>query len=135
MDKEPLEKKLQDIKQEIKSEVKAMLAVPHLDAVEAKKLQEGISVAGGKLVNASIENLKGVYTNVATISHTPREFILDFFLRIHEPIVLVSRVVTSPEHVKEIFNVLKDQIENYEEKFGKIKVEKGIKKRRSKRKR
>jgi len=68
------------------------------------------------------ELLKGTYCNIASVTHTKDEFVLDFFFRIVDQSSLVSRVITSPQHTKKIYEVLGINIENYEKKFGKIKV-------------
>jgi len=75
-------------------------------------------------VHAKEEDLQGNYCNVALIKHTPREFAFDFLLRFDNYSTLVSRVITSPEHAKEIHDVLGKNITRYEETFGKIKLEK-----------
>lgn len=68
---------------------------------------------------------QGVYSNLAIITHSPDEFILDFiFIQPQIPKAKVrTRVITSPQHVKRFFYALQDNIKKYEEKFGEIKVE------------
>lgn len=68
---------------------------------------------------------QGVYSNLAVISHSPDEFILDFiFIQPQIPKAKVrARVITSPQHIKRFFYALQDNIKKYEEKFGEIKVE------------
>ncbi len=71
-------------------------------------------------IKASEEDLKGRYANIMQVAHTKEEFIFDFF-RIHEPLgSLVSRIITSPGHAKRIMVVLRENLEKYENKFGKI---------------
>ncbi len=77
------------------------------------------------------EVVKGNYCNVAVIQHTQREFVLDFMFAISRQISsefglpnqcsVVSRVITSPQHVKKIYEVLGHNIKQYEAKFGEIK--------------
>lgn len=71
---------------------------------------------------ASYEALKGAHSNVTTISYTANEFIFDFLSRINQPGVLISRIFTSPQQAKAIFDVLKNQIAKYEMTYGKIEV-------------
>ena len=79
-------------------------------------------VEKGMPVLAQNEMLSGNYSNIAVIQHTEREFVLDFMFAIGNQNSLVSRVITNPQHVKKIYEVLGGNIKQYEEKFGKIKV-------------
>lgn len=69
-------------------------------------------------LQAELTQLRGVYSNLAVISHTDREFIFDFFLRFRDQGQLVSRIVTSPAHAKEFVKALNDNIQKYEKRFG-----------------
>ncbi len=68
---------------------------------------------------------QGVYSNLAIISHSPDEFIIDFiFIQPQVPKAKVrARVITSPQHIKRFVAALQDNIKKYEEKFGEIKLE------------
>lgn len=68
---------------------------------------------------------QGVYSNLAVISHSPDEFIIDFiFIQPQVPKAKVrARVITSPQHIKRFLAALQDNIKKYEEKFGEIKLE------------
>lgn len=68
---------------------------------------------------------QGVYSNLAIISHSPDEFILDFiFIQPQVPKAKVrARVITSPGHIKRFLAALQENIKKYEEKFGEIKIE------------
>lgn len=66
------------------------------------------------------EDLKGVYSNLMQVLHTKEEFILDFFLISPPEGILVSKVITSPSHIKRIVKALEENLSKYEEKFGKI---------------
>ncbi|MFA6432004.1 MAG: DUF3467 domain-containing protein [Candidatus Margulisiibacteriota bacterium] len=64
--------------------------------------------------------MKGVYANLAVISHNENEFITDFIF-IHPPQgKVVSRVIFSPSHAKRLLNALTDNVKQYEKMFGKI---------------
>ncbi len=66
--------------------------------------------------------VRGDYANLAIISHSPTEFVLDFAAMLpgmSKPKVS-NRVVVTPEHAKRIFNSLKDNLQRYEEHFGTI---------------
>jgi hypothetical protein len=73
-----------------------------------------------KLVQATSDKILGNYCNVAVIKHTIREFVLDFLLVLDNNSVLASRVITSPQHAKELSQVLGQNIEKYEKKYGQI---------------
>src|SRR3989344_653819 len=66
------------------------------------------------------EVLKGRYSNMAQVSHTKEEFVLDFFLA-HPPAgQLLDRIILSPGHMKRLANALKENLERYEKSFGKV---------------
>ena len=64
----------------------------------------------------------GVYSNLALITHSSAEFVLDL-LRVlpgrPQPKV-VSRVVMAPEHAKRLMMALHDNVAKYESTFGPI---------------
>lgn len=68
---------------------------------------------------------QGVYSNLAVISHSENEFVLDFiFVQPQVPKARVrARVITSPQHVKRFFLALQENIKKYESTFGEIRVE------------
>ncbi len=71
-------------------------------------------------IRADDNIIKGVYANVMAVNHTKEEFVLEF-LNIFPPQgSLVSRVFTSPGHMKRIQKALEENIKNYEKQFGKI---------------
>ncbi len=74
-------------------------------------------------IKARDEDLKGVFANLAIISHTKDEFCLDFINSFAPVPILTARVIVTPTHAKRIFLALKENIEKYEEKFGKIEIE------------
>ena len=67
---------------------------------------------------------QGEYANFAIVTHSAAEFVMDF-IRILPGLTkskVKSRVVISPMHAKTFLSALKDNIEKYKKKFGKIKV-------------
>lgn len=63
----------------------------------------------------------GQYTNLALIAHTKNEFILDFaLLQPQGGAMVVSRVITSPQHAKALLRSLAENVARYEETFGPI---------------
>ncbi|MCQ2148963.1 MAG: DUF3467 domain-containing protein [Bacteroidales bacterium] len=73
-------------------------------------------------INLKPEVSGGKYSNLAVITHSRSEFILDFAAML--PGVLqpevVSRVIMNPEHAKRLLSALQDNVAKYEAQFGKI---------------
>lgn len=68
---------------------------------------------------------QGTYANLAVISHSSSEFILDF-VRIMPGIPkskVQSRIILTPEHAKRLLFALQDNIQKYESNFGQIQVQ------------
>ena len=78
--------------------------------------------------NMSEEVAQGTYSNMAVISHSSSEFILDF-VRLVPGIrkgTVMSRIIMSPEHAKRLLFALQDNISKYESHFGEIKVPQNV---------
>lgn len=69
------------------------------------------------------EVAEGKYSNLAIITHSPTEFILDFVqLMPGSPKAKVrSRVIMTPQHAKRLYKALADNLSKYEAQFGNIK--------------
>lgn len=68
---------------------------------------------------------EGIYSNLAIITHSPAEFVLDF-TRIVPGLPkarVLSRIITTPQHAKMLLFALRDNIEKYETNFGEIKLD------------
>ncbi len=67
---------------------------------------------------------RGIYTNLALITHSETEFILDFlFMQPQSPKTKVlARLVSSPAHAKRLLWALKDNLEKYEARFGEVQA-------------
>lgn len=65
----------------------------------------------------------GIYSNLAIITHSPTEFVLDFVsLMPGAPKAKVkSRIVMTPQHAKRLYKALADNLSKYESQFGTIK--------------
>jgi hypothetical protein len=65
----------------------------------------------------------GIYSNLAIITHSPTEFVVDFVSMMPgAPKAKVkSRIVMTPQHAKRLFKALADNISKYESNFGPIK--------------
>lgn len=91
------------------------------DASDAPKKQ----AAGQRRVNIDIpKDVKPVYANLAFISNTPGEIVIDFaqLLPRSNRGSMQARVIMSPMHAKMLQMALTHNIQNYEQKFGKIKI-------------
>ncbi|MBL7973600.1 MAG: DUF3467 domain-containing protein [Candidatus Kapabacteria bacterium] len=70
---------------------------------------------------------EGIYSNLAIISHSPAEFIMDF-TRILPGVPkarVLSRIVMTPQHAKLLLAALNDNIIRYEQQYGEIIVNDG----------
>jgi hypothetical protein len=68
---------------------------------------------------------EGIYSNLAIITHSPAEFIIDFTrvvpgapkAKVH------ARIITTPQHAKMLLRALQENVEKFESKFGEIKID------------
>ena len=70
------------------------------------------------------EVAQGTYANLAIITHSSSEFILDF-IRVMPGMPkagVQSRIVVAPEHAKRLLRALEDNIAKYERVFGPIRT-------------
>jgi hypothetical protein len=65
---------------------------------------------------------QGAYCNLVLINHSDGEFVLDFaFMQPATPRARVrARIVSSPRHTKRLLRALEQNVQRYEERFGKI---------------
>jgi len=73
------------------------------------------------------EVAQGTYSNLAVITHSASEFVIDF-IRIMPGIPkaqVKSRIILTPEHAKRLVAALQDNIAKYESVHGIIKEVKG----------
>jgi len=71
------------------------------------------------------EVAQGIYSNLAIISHSSSEFVLDF-IRIMPGIPkaeVKSRIILTPEHAKRLLLALGDNMGKYEAIHGPVKVD------------
>ena len=75
-------------------------------------------------IELSAEIAQGTYANLAVISHSSSEFVVDF-IRIMPGIAkagVKSRIILTPEHAKRLLFALQNNIAKYESTFGKINI-------------
>lgn len=68
---------------------------------------------------------EGIYSNLAIITHSPAEFVIDF-TRVVPGVPkakVLSRIITTPQHAKMLMKALQDNISKFENRFGEIKLE------------
>lgn len=70
------------------------------------------------------KELEAEYANLAFITHTPAEIVLDFaqYLPRMPKGQVVSRIIMSPMHAKLLQLALAQNIQKYEQQFGEIRV-------------
>ena len=68
------------------------------------------------------EIAEGVYSNLAIISHSHSEFVVDFVrLMPNVPKAKVkSRIILTPQHAKRLMRALVDNLKKYEAQFGPV---------------
>ncbi|MDD2419800.1 MAG: DUF3467 domain-containing protein [Bacteroidia bacterium] len=75
-------------------------------------------------IELSKDVAQGSYSNLAIITHSSSEFILDFVrLMPGVPKAQVNnRIIMNAEHAKRLFLALKDNIDKFEKQFGEIEI-------------
>lgn len=71
------------------------------------------------------EMAQGTYSNLAVISHSTSEFVIDF-IRVMPGVSKArvnSRIILTPEHAKRLLAALNDNIEKFEQHNGPIKIQ------------
>lgn len=70
------------------------------------------------------EVAQGNYSNLAVITHSTSEFILDFATMLPglQKAKVKSRIILTPEHAKRLLMSLQDNITRYESAIGKIEI-------------
>lgn len=68
---------------------------------------------------------QGTYANLAVITHSSSEFVLDFIRMVPgvPKAKVKSRVILSPEHAKRLLLALNENVSQYEKIHGKINLE------------
>lgn len=74
-------------------------------------------------IELSEEVGQGTYSNLAIITHSSSEFIVDFVRMLPglPKASVQSRIILTPEHAKRLMLALQDNISKYESVHGKIK--------------
>ncbi|MCP9610479.1 DUF3467 domain-containing protein [Coprobacter tertius] len=75
-------------------------------------------------IELSAEVAEGIYSNLAIISHSSSEFVIDF-VRLMPGIPkapVKSRIILTPEHAKRLMFAIEENILKYEKQFGTIRT-------------
>jgi hypothetical protein len=76
-------------------------------------------------IELSEEVAEGTYSNLAIITHSSSEFVLDF-IRVMPGVPkakVKSRIVLTPEHAKRLLHALEDNISKFEAANGRVRVQ------------
>ena len=68
------------------------------------------------------ETAQGVYSNLAVITHSPAEFVVDF-IRVMPGVPkarVQSRIILTPQHAKRLMRALMENVGKYETQHGQI---------------
>jgi hypothetical protein len=78
-------------------------------------------------ITADNDTRRGVYSNLALITHRKEEFVVDFLFvdpqtqtQKGDQALLATRVILSPEHMKRLSQAMAENVSRYEKNFGKI---------------
>lgn len=82
---------------------------------------------GQLAIDLSEDKATGVYANLAVMTHSSAEFVLDFLALLPgmPKAKVQSRIVMAPEHAKRLMRALQDNIGRYEQAFGEIQFTPG----------
>lgn len=69
----------------------------------------------------------GIYSNLAIISHSNSEFVLDFVRMLPgiPKAKVKSRIILNPQHAKRLLLALTDNMQKFEEHYGEIDLKDG----------
>lgn len=75
-------------------------------------------------LDISPDEMLGTYANLAIISHSPSEFVLDFARLMPgvESAKVVRRVIMTPDHTKRLLRALSENVRRFEQEFGEINL-------------
>ncbi len=86
--------------------------------------KEGAELKDGKLnIELTEEIAEGIYSNLAIISHSSSEFVIDF-IKVMPGLPkakVKSRIMMTPQHAKRLMRALQDNLTKFESQHGGIK--------------
>ena len=85
---------------------------------------------GEKKLNIELSNevAQGSYSNLAIVTHSPNEFVIDFVRMLPGmPKAQVgNRIIMTPANLKRLINALQDNVNKFESEFGPIELNEPI---------
>jgi len=90
-------------------------------------MQDKKNVPNQLNIELSDEIAEGIYSNLAIITHSPSEFIVDFIKMMPgiPKAKVKSRIILTPQHAKRLYKALKENVSKYEAMHGEIKDTEG----------
>lgn len=87
------------------------------------EMQEKKNPANQINIEISDEVGEGIYSNLAIITHSPSEFIIDFVKMMPgvPKAKVKSRIILTPQHAKRLFKALRENISKFESIHGEIR--------------
>ena len=75
-------------------------------------------------LDISADEMLGTYANLAIISHSPSEFVLDFARLMPgvESAKVVRRIIMTPDHAKRLLRALGENLHRFEMEYGEIEL-------------
>lgn len=75
-------------------------------------------------IELSEEIAQGIYSNLAVISHSSSEFVLDFIRVVPgmQKAKVKSRIILTPDHAKRLLAALEENIEKFEKMNGPVSI-------------
>ena len=91
--------------------------------MQEKKINPGNQIN----IEISDEVGEGIYSNLAIITHSPAEFIVDFVKMMPgvPKAKVKSRIILTPQHAKRLYKALKENVAKYESLHGEIRDTEG----------
>lgn len=67
---------------------------------------------------------EGIYSNLALITHSPAEFVIDFTRMLPgvPKAKVYARIIMAPQHAKSLLKALEENVGKYEKEYGEIKL-------------
>jgi hypothetical protein len=99
----------------------------HQKKSNMENMQDKKNVPNQLNIELSDEVAEGIYSNLAIITHSPSEFIVDFIKMMPgiPKAKVKSRIILTPQHAKRLYKALKDNVSKFEAIHGEIKDTEG----------
>jgi len=101
---------------------KWLIPLPHQNPYKNYKMAEDKNQPNQLNIELPEDIAEGIYANLAIISHSHSEFVVDFIRMMpNVPKAKVkARIVLTPQHAKRLMKALADNIKKFEGQFGAI---------------